>query len=85
MLGAEKDLLQSRQGRFYDGFKGVIDRHGGRRGNFCCVGNLYGAAYIAQAQAFGRFKQAQPQLRGVDVLRLVADKNKVAAPLDIGS
>ena len=25
------------------------------------------------------------RLRGVDVLRLVADKNKVAAPLDIGS
>ena len=85
MLGAEKDLLQSRQGRFYDGFKGVIDCHGGCRGNLCCVGNLYGAAYITQAQALGRFKQAQPQFRGVDVLRLVADKNKVAAPLDIGS
>ena len=84
MLGAEKDLLQSRQGRFYDGFKGVIDCHGGCRGNLCCVGNLYGAAYITQAQALGRFKQAQPQLRGVDILRLVADKNKVAAPLDIG-
>ena len=85
MLGAEKDLLQSRQGRFYDGFKGVIDCHSGCRGNLCRVGNLYGAAYITQAQALGRFKQAQPQLRGVDVLRLVADKNKVAAPLDIGS
>lgn len=55
------------------------------QGKLCCVGNLYGAAYITQAQALGRFKQAQPQLRGVDVLRLVADKNKVAAPLDIGS